>query len=390
MPYPATVVEILIASPGDVRQERQIAREVILGWNQVHTKKDGLILLPRMWEIDATPQMGSGPQGVINEQLVKNSDLIVAIFWTRLGTPAANALSGTVEEIKQHLDAGKPALIYFSRKSPEYQMDYSQRDVLKAFENELKPKGLLGEFRDESEFKDRFRDALERTVHKFFFAISVGVTTDGDSESTSISLTDKALTVLSVTAKSNNLQFIKMPMAVGVQIWSGNTVFTQGSDPRDVVGWTSAIQELLNLGFCRDINGKDQIFALTQGGLDYLEKGLRDRFETGSDVYVLATIRKTLTGEEPSTGELLRYVIRMPKALVEGEGIEWNRDFILEDKNFHMLVLSKIASLDNERVLQEMRAASWSWEKLEFYEGDPKALGRDYKQMGNGCLIWEQ
>lgn len=31
--------------------------------------------------------------------------------------------------------------------------------------------------------------------------------------------------------------------------------------------------------------------------------------------------------------------------------------------------------------------ASWNWEKLEFYEGDPKALGHDYKQKGDGCLI---
>ena len=157
-----------------------------------------------------------------------------------------------------------------------------------------------------------------------------------------------------------------------------------------LIGWTSAIQELLNLQFCRDLNGKDQIFELTQDGLDYLEKGLRDRFETGPDVYVLATVRKTVTGDEPSTSQRLRYVVRMPRALVEGEEIEWKYDFILEDKGFRNLVLSKVASLDTERVLEEMRGSSWNLEKLEFYEGDPKSLGRDYKQMGNGCLIWEQ
>jgi hypothetical protein len=181
-----------------------------------------------------------------------------------------------------------------------------------------------------------------------------------------------------------------MRMAVGVQIWCGNTLFTQGNDPKDIVGWTSAIQELLNLQFCRDLNGKDQIFELTQDGLDYLEKGLRDRYETGSNVYVLTTIRKTTTGEEPSTGQRFCYVVKMPKALVEGEEIEWKYDFILEDKGFRNLVLSKIASLDTERVLEEMRGSSLNWEKLEFYEGDPKSLGGDYKQMGNGCLIWEQ
>jgi hypothetical protein len=382
MPYPATVIEVLIASPGDVNEERKIARDVILGWNQVHTNKDRLILLPRMWEIDATPQMGPGPQGAINDQLVKNSDLIVAIFWTRLGTPTANAISGTVEEIKQHLDAGRPALIYFSRKSPEYQMDYSQRDALKAFEDELRPKGLLGEFRDESEFKDRFRDALERTVHKFFFA------TGGNSESINVSLTGKALTLLSVTGKSSNLQLIKMRMAVGVRIWSENTVFTQGDDPKDVVGWNSAIQELLNLGFCRDLTGKDQIFELTQDGLDYLEKGLRDRFETGSDVYVVAIVRKSYNGNGSPPERRLMYIVKMPRLLIESEGIEWNYDFIIQDDGFRYQVLSRILKLDDYDSWPYGK--SWQWEKLEFYESDPKSLGRDYRQMGNGCLIWEQ
>jgi hypothetical protein len=133
MPYPATVIEILIASPGDVTQERKIARDVILGWNQVHARKEGLILLPRMWEIDATPQMGSDPQDIINKQLTENSDLIIAVFWTKLGTRTPHAISGTVEEISKHVDSGKPALIYFSKRPPGYDMPYDQRPALESF-----------------------------------------------------------------------------------------------------------------------------------------------------------------------------------------------------------------------------------------------------------------
>jgi hypothetical protein len=141
----------------------------------------------------------------------------------------------------------------------------------------MRSKGLFIEFESTETFKDRFRDDLERTLHGFVDA-QLTVASFNTGNESEVSLSDKALAILSITAKSSNLQFIKMRMAVGVQIWSGRIVFTQGSDPKEVVGWSSAIQELLTLGFCRDLNGKDQIFELSQDGLNYLEKGLRDRF----------------------------------------------------------------------------------------------------------------
>ena len=53
-------------------------------------------------------------QEVISRQLLKDCDLLVAAFWTRLGSRTGKSPSGTVEEIEEHLEAGKPAMIYFS------------------------------------------------------------------------------------------------------------------------------------------------------------------------------------------------------------------------------------------------------------------------------------
>jgi hypothetical protein len=50
---------------------------------------------------------------VINRQVLADCDLLVAIFWTRIGSPTGSALSGTVEEIEKHLKAEKPAMLYF-------------------------------------------------------------------------------------------------------------------------------------------------------------------------------------------------------------------------------------------------------------------------------------
>jgi hypothetical protein len=48
---------------------------------------------------------------------VRDCDLVIAIFWTRLGTKTPRADSGTVEEISEHANAGKPALVYFSSRN---------------------------------------------------------------------------------------------------------------------------------------------------------------------------------------------------------------------------------------------------------------------------------
>jgi Domain of unknown function (DUF4258) len=73
-------------------------------------------LLPLAWENNSAPAFAFRPQEVINRQLTNASDLIVAIFWTRFGTPAAVAPSRTVEEIEERPRLGKPATLYFSNE----------------------------------------------------------------------------------------------------------------------------------------------------------------------------------------------------------------------------------------------------------------------------------
>src|SRR5437870_2421545 len=114
MSFPATTYNVMIASPSDVHIERNIVREVLAEWNAVNAASQGMVLLPMGWETHATPLMGDRPQALINKLVSASSDLLVAIFWTLIGTPTGVAPSGTVEEIQEHMKQGKPALIYFS------------------------------------------------------------------------------------------------------------------------------------------------------------------------------------------------------------------------------------------------------------------------------------
>ena len=117
--YNARVLQILITSPSDVHQS--IINKIfdyINQWNRLNSAAKKLILKPLRWETDVYSDINSeGPQPVINTQLVKNSDIVIGVFWTRIGTPTSGYTSGSVEEIERHLDEGKPAMLYFLKKT---------------------------------------------------------------------------------------------------------------------------------------------------------------------------------------------------------------------------------------------------------------------------------
>lgn len=113
MPIKTQTYQILLASPSDLAEERQAAAQAIHAWNAEHAVNEGIVFLPVMWETHATPQSGLRPQEVINKHLVEQCDLLIGMFWTRFGTNTGVAVSGTVEEVDQFVNTGKPALLYF-------------------------------------------------------------------------------------------------------------------------------------------------------------------------------------------------------------------------------------------------------------------------------------
>src|SRR5262245_52257841 len=116
MAYDAIVYNVMIASPSDVAAERSAARSALHEWNAVHSGKRGIVLLPLGWETHATPEMGQHPQELLNKQILARADLLLGVFWTRLGTPTERYSSGSVEEIEEHHSAGKPTMLYFSNQ----------------------------------------------------------------------------------------------------------------------------------------------------------------------------------------------------------------------------------------------------------------------------------
>ena len=55
MAYQATVLNVMIASPSDVADERQLVRDAIYDWNAIHSKQFGVMLNPVGWETHVAP-----------------------------------------------------------------------------------------------------------------------------------------------------------------------------------------------------------------------------------------------------------------------------------------------------------------------------------------------
>lgn len=91
---------------------------------------------------------GDHPQNILNKQGVDGADIVIAIFGSRLGSPTENSLSGTVEEIKRAIDAGKPVHLYFFKGASPNDVDVNQLDGLRKFKKRMQGRGLFGEYED--------------------------------------------------------------------------------------------------------------------------------------------------------------------------------------------------------------------------------------------------
>jgi hypothetical protein len=159
--YNGTIIEVFIASPSDITDERNIVHSLIEDWNIINSQKTKIILKSIRWEKNVYSSFGSTPQNIINEQSLKNADLLIGIFGIRLGTPTEEYESGTVEEIKKHIDSNKPTMIYFSNKKIDPStFEKDQFDKLQEFKKWCQEKGITFDYLNIEEFKDIVRTQL--------------------------------------------------------------------------------------------------------------------------------------------------------------------------------------------------------------------------------------
>ena len=161
MSFQANVLKVMIASPEEVAEERKIVTGAIYRWNDTNASVRQLVLLPVKWETQSTPQVGSSAQTAIHHQILDDADIVIGIFGPRIGTQNEEYISGTVEEIKKHVAAGKAAKIYFSEVPVvQKRADQNQYALVQEFREELDSSGLYSIYESLQQFRDNFEHHL--------------------------------------------------------------------------------------------------------------------------------------------------------------------------------------------------------------------------------------
>lgn len=113
MPINAHIFRIFVASSGDLKQEREIIKNLVQEWNYIFGYRNQMYLEPVLFESHIWYDSNQKAQELINSELVDSCDMMIALFWKRIGTKTENAIGGTVEEIEKFSRDGKPTILCF-------------------------------------------------------------------------------------------------------------------------------------------------------------------------------------------------------------------------------------------------------------------------------------
>ena len=167
-------LKVFVASPGDLRSERDIV-ERLVGNEAEECKRHRLLLDCFRWENGTTPGY-ERPQSKINRQL-RTAELTVVMFWTRLGSAATfgGQETAALEELRI---AGEQAVtgaaddlfVYFKTAPPPPEANVVDVDRVRQLRERLEQskEAFLGEFNTQLEFETLFRRHLRFWIERWF------------------------------------------------------------------------------------------------------------------------------------------------------------------------------------------------------------------------------
>jgi hypothetical protein len=262
MAFQANVLKVLIASPGDVATERDIVTEELNRWNNANASFCELVLHPVRWETHGSPRLGGHPQAILNEQVLSDADIVVGIFGTRIGTATPEYISGSVEEIKRHVAAGKLAIVYFSRKPVDpTTIDSAQWAALNIFKEECRKGGLCFDYDSLDNFRRDFYQhlSIELNKPKYLWMAKPGVLVEIKAPD----LTPNEKRLLFAAADDQNGQVLISSDMGGYHVQASGEDFVENT-ARSAAVWRRAGERLETVGYLERLN--ESVYNLTEEG----------------------------------------------------------------------------------------------------------------------------
>lgn len=171
-------LRVVIASPNDVKEEREALKPIIENVNHLVAEDLGLTLKAVRWETDSHPGFHiDGPQGLIDPILkIEDCDILIGIFWKRFGTPIKqDGKTGTEHEIYHSYESWKrnkrpQIMIYFNQKEyfPKSSIESEQQTAVLKFKENFPEEGLYYVYNGIDEFKNEVTKHLATYLRKNF------------------------------------------------------------------------------------------------------------------------------------------------------------------------------------------------------------------------------
>jgi len=265
MPCAVNAFNVKIASPGEAAMEMIIAREVIWAWNSEHAMARKQVLLP----LSCSEAKIDCP-----------SDLLVAFFCASTGTARASAPGNTGKEIEQHLEAGRPVLIYFSEARADFEeIDARQEEELVHLKKRYGTRATIDAYGDEKEFRAKFTRDLEATLEghaHFKIGASMQSTNDEQPPAAEVppasqKLSEYAELLLSEACEDFEAYIGRNKIGNILKIQANGKQLVEQGNPEAAAKWESAFQELLTGNYIHDAGYNGQLFQITTKGFAFLK-----------------------------------------------------------------------------------------------------------------------
>lgn len=187
------------------------------------------------------------------------------VQWRKVcrGTPTDEYISGTVEEIKRHVGAGKTAKVYFSDVpvAPS-KLDHKQYEALQQFKEECRSGGLYATYTDLVGFKSAIQQhlAIELNQPRYLWLPEPAPPATRSAEP----LTPEEKRLL-IGASAYEGLITTLSGAEGAIIHAGREAISDGT-VRQTAIWRGAIQDLKTRGFLEPIGSQQGNYRLTASG----------------------------------------------------------------------------------------------------------------------------
>lgn len=277
--YQANVYKIMIGAPSDIQCEIQIACQVINKWNNINSESTQLILLPLHWSISSYPTSGLHPQKIINHQLIEKSDSMICFFGTRLGTATDTDISGSVEEINEHIRAGKHVMVFFRNQIDAHELDIEQFRKLEVYKHTIQDKVLWVDYNNEHDLESMLFDKLCLFVNDNWQGYKLPQDLSSIEKYSQLDLSDWDKERLNAWINSGEIEGWFLDFSG----WSRNYILGGVqycvTKSEEILEWDDFFERMQNIGFITldryDHNGV-AVYRLKKAAFDFVKKYCKD------------------------------------------------------------------------------------------------------------------